>query len=39
MCDENKWNSILTEDGSGDIDMLIKPMEIRGIKIILLNLD
>ena len=39
MCDEMKWNTILTENGSGDIDMLIKPIEVRGIKIILLNLD
>ena len=39
MNEEMKWNTILTENGSGDIDMLIKPIEVRGIKIILLNLD
>ena len=39
MNEEIKWNTILTENGSGDIDMLIKPIEVRGIKIILLNLD
>lgn len=34
-----KWHTILTENGGGDIEMLIKPIEVRGIKIILLNLD
>ena len=39
MNDEMKWNTILTANGGDDIEMLIKPIEIRGLKIILLNLD
>ena len=39
MNEKIKWNNFLTENGIGDFDMLIKPIEVRGIKIILLNLN